>query len=119
MSGLQQHGGGCHCGAVRYTVATDLSQVIECNCSHCKAKGFLLTFVPPEQFELLQGADKLAECRFNTRKIRHLFCQDCGVQPLAEGKGADGASQWAINVRCLDDVDLGALAPMQWDGASH
>jgi hypothetical protein len=30
------HGGGCHCGRVRYEVATDLGTVIECNCSHCR-----------------------------------------------------------------------------------
>src|SRR5437868_2213210 len=36
--------GGCDCGAVRFTVATDMAMVVECNCSHCSKKGFILSF---------------------------------------------------------------------------
>ena len=39
------HKGSCHCGKVAYEVETDLEQVIECNCSICRRKGYLLTFV--------------------------------------------------------------------------
>ncbi len=119
MPEAHEHTGGCHCGAVRYTVVTDMAQVIECNCSHCKAKGFLLTFVPPEQFELIQGDDKLTEYRFNTGKIRHQFCGVCGVESFAEGTGPDGQSMVAINLRCVEGVDPDALTTMKWDGANH
>ena len=65
---------------------SDIGTVISCNCSHCARKGFLLTFIPPEQFELLSGEDALTEYRFNTHNIAHLFCRDCGAQPFARGK---------------------------------
>jgi hypothetical protein len=119
MTEARQHQGGCHCGAVRYRVTTDMAQLIECNCSHCKKKGFLLTFVTPDQFDLEKGADKLTEYRFNTGAIRHLFCQVCGVESFAEGIRPDGQPMKAINVRCLDDIDLAALSPMPFDGASR
>ena len=80
MPEASERQGGCHCGAVRYTVTTDLAQVIECNCSHCAKKGFLLTFVPQDRFTLASGEDSLTEYRFNTHKIAHLFCKVCGVQ---------------------------------------
>ena len=47
--------GGCHCGAVRFSCEADLSTVLECNCSHCSKKGFLLVFVPQQQFRLTSG----------------------------------------------------------------
>lgn len=38
--------GSCHCGQVAFTVEGELAQAIECNCSHCSRKGYLLWFVP-------------------------------------------------------------------------
>jgi hypothetical protein len=118
MAEPQQVQGGCHCGAVRFAATVDLGQVIECNCSHCASKGFLLTFAPREQFELLSGAESLTEYRFNTHKIAHLFCRTCGVQAHGLGEGAGGVKMAAVNVRCLDDVDPKTLTITAVDGAA-
>lgn len=112
------HRGGCHCGAVRFEAVSDLETVIECNCSHCKAKGLLLTFVSPENFNLIAGADELTDYRFNTHKISHVFCKTCGVQSFGHGETPGGVKMAAINVRCLDDVDLGGLTLTPVDGKS-
>src|SRR3546814_3233895 len=73
--------GSCHCGAVSYTVEGDIPDTaMSCNCSHCRRKGFLLTFVPIDQFRLESGADKLASYKFNKHNIDHQFCADCGCQ---------------------------------------
>jgi hypothetical protein len=106
---MQTYKGGCHCGAVRYEVEADLSHVIECNCSHCSAKGLLLTFVPRTQFKLLSGEDKLTEYRFHHKTIAHMFCKICGVQSFAYGQKKDGTPTVAINVRALDGVDIKSL----------
>ena len=103
------HTGGCHCGAVRYEVDGDLSSVIECNCSHCAKKGFLLAFTPRGAFALKSGQDQLSEYTFNTGKIRHFFCKACGVQSFAHGVAPDGSEMAAINVRCVDGLDISAL----------
>ena len=43
------HTGSCHCGQVRYTIeAGEIPGAMECNCSHCQRKGYLLWFVPRE-----------------------------------------------------------------------
>lgn len=108
--------GGCHCGAVKYEVEADLSHTMACNCSHCEKKGFILSFVPAEQFTLLSGEDMLTEYRFNKKVIAHLFCKVCGVQPFGRGTNSDGKKTVAINVRSLDDVDLTLLHPTEFDG---
>lgn len=118
MAEMQSVEGGCHCGAVRFRADVDLSGVAECNCSHCSKKGFILAFTPSSRFELLSGEDRLAEYRFNTKKIAHLFCSVCGVQPFGRGEGPDGTKMAMVNVRCLDNVDLAALHPAQVDGKS-
>ena len=113
----EKRSGGCHCGKVRYEVELDLSEsVLECNCSHCEAKGMLLSFVPAERFTLLKGEDALSDYRFNTGKIQHRFCKTCGVQCFGQGEKPDGTPTYAINVRTIDDIDLAALTRKPFDG---
>jgi len=116
MSGMKAYSGGCHCKRVRFDVTADLSNVISCNCSHCQAKGFLLTFTPTSNFTLKSGEEALTEYRFNKKHIEHVFCEDCGVQPFARAKAPDGTDTIAVNVRCLDDVDIAGLKPVPVDG---
>lgn len=108
-----KHTGGCHCGTVRYEVETDLTDLIECNCSHCHKKGFILKFADKDAFTLISGADSLVEYQFNKKQIRHLFCKTCGVQSFAEGVSFPKV---AINVRCLDDVDTKSLTISPFNG---
>lgn len=105
--------GGCHCGKVQYEIEAEISSVIECNCSHCAKKGFLLTFIPKESFTLISGANDLTEYLFNKKTIRHVFCATCGVESFAEGIAFP---QMAINVRCLDGIDLSSLTINAYNG---
>ena len=112
----QAHEGGCHCGAVRYTATLDLTEpVIACNCSICQAKGLLLSFVPGDKLNIREGEGELATYLFNTKKIAHRFCRNCGVEVFGqvEGQGA------AVNVRTLDGVQIDGLKQQPFDGASR
>lgn len=111
--------GGCQCGAVRYEVTTDLDNAISCNCSRCAKLGAILAFAPADAFKLLSGDDAQTEYRFNKKVIEHLFCSTCGIESFARGFLPDGAPIVAINVRCLDDVDVTALTPKPVDGRSY
>jgi hypothetical protein len=106
--------GGCHCGRVRFRVTASLDRVSECNCSMCAKKGFLHLIVPPQQFQLLSGADALATYEFNTRVAKHHFCRVCGIHsfyvPRSDPDKID------VNVRCLDGVDPAALPITRFDG---
>lgn len=116
MAELTHYTGSCHCGAVTFAVDMALEGVVSCNCSHCSRKGFLLAFVPADQFTLLSGQEALSEYRFNRKAIAHKFCKHCGVQAFSYGAMPDGAPARAINVRCLDEVDIAALPIQQVDG---
>lgn len=111
--------GSCHCGAVTFTVDADPPRAaVSCNCSHCRRKGFLLAFFPADKFNLESGSDALREYKFNTHKIRHLFCEKCGTEPFAYGANPDGSPVRAVNLRCVPSVDLDALDLQRYDGAS-
>lgn len=113
------HKGGCHCGNVRYSVEiARFEPVISCNCSICQKRGSLLTFVPADRFTLEKGEGALTEYLFNKHVIHHKFCSTCGILSFANGKGPDGRAMVAINVRCLDDIDLKALEIIEFDGRS-
>ena len=98
--------GSCHCGTVRFTVQGDVGQAIECNCSHCSRKGLLLWFVPRDAFAVSSGSERLTTYTFNKHVIGHQFCATCGCQPFALGRKPDGSEMAAINIRCLEGIDL-------------
>jgi hypothetical protein len=108
--------GSCHCGQVKFEAEGEIGSVIECNCSYCSRKGLLLWFVPRAQMTLRDGADKLTPYKFNKHQIDHQFCSNCGCQAFSFGKDPAGNEVAAINVRCLENIDLGSLTRHAYDG---
>jgi hypothetical protein len=116
---VSKHQGGCHCGAVRYTVEVDpTADALACNCSMCGRAGTYLQFVPADKFTLDKGEENLTDYQFNKHKIHHLFCKTCGIKSFARGEGPRGPPV-AVHNRCLDDVDTFALKTQQFDGRSR
>lgn len=113
---MATYSGGCHCGKVAFEVEGELEQAMDCNCSMCQKRGGLLWFVPRDKFTLKTAADDAGTYHFHTGKIDHHFCPHCGISPYSEGKDAEGSEMAAINVRCLDDVDLASLKIVPIDG---
>jgi len=112
------HQGSCHCGQITFEIEGDINQVLECNCSHCDRKGFLLWFVPRAQLRLTTPEASLSTYTFNKHVIKHHFCAKCGCAPFGFGKDPSGAETAAVNVRCLSAVDRSKLKVMQYDGRS-
>ena len=119
LRAMQTYSGGCHCGKVRYQVQLELTTAMECNCSHCQKAGYLLAFVPPEQFTLESGEDQLNDYQFNKKVIHHTFCRGCGIKSFGTGQRPDGAKMYAVNVRCLDGIDLAQIPRTPYDGRSR
>lgn len=110
--------GGCHCGSVVFEVQGELERAMSCNCSICSRKGSLLWFVPRESFHLLGDDEAAATYTFNKHVIKHRFCPNCGIHPYGEGVGPDGREMAAVNIRCLDGIDLDSVQVDQFDGRS-
>lgn len=115
---MSLHRGRCHCGKVSFEVETKLEGLIECNCSHCYRKGFVLSFVPRGSFRLIEGEGETTSYFFNQHKIEHQFCKTCGVQPFGFGKAPDGSDVVAINIRSLEDVEPWSWSAKRVDGRS-
>jgi hypothetical protein len=111
--------GSCHCGRVAFEVEGELGQALECNCSHCSRKGYLLWFVPRSQLRLTTPESALATYTFNKHVIQHHFCPSCGCAPFGSGVDPQGLATAAVNVRCLEGVDLVALKRIPFDGRSR
>jgi len=112
------YSGSCHCGRIAFEVDDEFLEVKECNCSHCSRKGYLMWFVPRAQLRLTSGEGEYATYRFNRHVIAHHFCPTCGCAAFATGNDRSGTATAAINVRCLEGVDLGALKRVSVDGRS-
>jgi hypothetical protein len=111
------HKGSCHCGQIQFEVQGSFTEAIECNCSHCSRKGYLLWFVPRAQLALRSPESSLSTYTFNKHVIKHHFCPKCGCAPFGFGV-SQGAEMAAINVRCLEDVDLSSIERKAVDGRS-
>ncbi|MBV7262764.1 GFA family protein [Photobacterium sp. WH77] len=110
--------GSCHCGNVAFEVEGDIQEALACNCSICQRKGSLLWFVPRSELKLLSQDSAASTYTFNKHVIQHRFCPTCGIHPYGEGSDPQGNAMAAINIRCLDDIDLDAIPVTHFDGRS-
>lgn len=110
--------GSCHCGQIAYEVEGELTGAMACNCSMCQRKGILMWFVPRANLQLLTPASQMSTYTFNKHHIKHHFCPRCGIHPFGEATDPAGNSMAAVNVRCIDGVDLASIPVQHHDGRS-
>src|SRR5690606_8667688 len=106
--------GSCHCGRVRFQLDARLDYAMECNCSICQRVGALWHGASDGNLRITAGGDELACYQFNTMTAKHYFCRHCGVHPFTRPRL--DPTRWAVNVRCLEDVDGATLPLHHFDG---
>lgn len=111
--------GGCHCGKIAFEVEGEIDGAMACNCSMCSRKGSLLWFTTRDKLTLLTPEDGIGTYTFNKHVIRHRFCAICGIHPYAEGTDPKGNATAAINIRCLEGIDLEKVPVQHFDGRSY
>lgn len=112
------HKGSCHCGRVAFQVEGEIKGAMACNCSICSRKGALMWFVPREALQLQSPDEAASTYEFNKHVIKHRFCPTCGIHPYGEGTDPKGNRMTAINLRCIEGLDLAALPVQNFDGRS-
>jgi hypothetical protein len=125
----RRYQGSCHCQAVRYEAAFDLSAGSNrCNCSICAKSRAWFLFVKDADFKLLAGEYMLSKYEWlppgqEASGLAFRFCSRCGIRVFASGElEALGGRFHAIHVPTLDDVDPVELAnaPLNYfDQADH
>ena len=121
-----KHKGSCHCGRVRFEVEAEIDHVRVCDCSICRRRGALNFRVPRENLQLLTAWDDLVLYQWGSRTARDYFCPTCGILPFRRPadptpaelrEGAQPFDGWAINIRCLEGVDLDAFPVKRIEGS--
>jgi hypothetical protein len=115
---MTTHTGSCHCGSIAFEVDGEIDSALACNCSMCGRRGSLLWFVPRASLRLTTPESAAATYTFNKHLIQHRFCPTCGIHPYGEGTAPDGNAMAAINLRCVEGVDLDAIPVHRYDGRS-
>jgi hypothetical protein len=110
--------GSCHCGRIAFEVEGIIDRAISCNCSMCQRRGSLLWFVPHDKLRLLTPAEDVSTYTFNKHDIQHHFCNVCGIQLYGEGIDPKGNRIAAINIRCIEGIDLDEIPVSRFDGRS-
>jgi hypothetical protein len=89
---LTSYHGGCHCGAVTFTVRIpSLSDhnVNRCNCSICSHNGYLLVYPKRTDVDFHTGYDTMISYCFGDKMRPHKFCPTCGSSVMIEPDGRD------------------------------
>ena len=110
--------GSCHCGRIAFEVEGEIQGAMACNCSMCQRRGSLLWFVPHDKLALKTPPEDMSTYMFNKHVISHRFCRVCGIHPFGEGTDPRGNKMAAINIRCLEGIDLDAVPVQHFDGRS-
>jgi len=110
--------GSCHCGRIAFKVEGTLTEVMSCNCSLCQRKGSLMWFVPRNKVQFLAPDENASSYTFHKHIIKHRFCPVCGVHTHGESTDPKNNRMIAINIRCLEKIDLDSIPVMQCDGRS-
>jgi hypothetical protein len=109
--------GSCHCGKIAYTADVEPKEGMRCNCSICRRKGHVLCFITPDTFKLETPRENIGTYTFKSHVIQHHFCKTCGCSPFNEGKDQKGNPMIAVNLNCVDGIDLTQVKITDYDGA--
>jgi hypothetical protein len=110
--------GTCHCGRIRFEVDAQIDHVRECDCSICHRRGALNFRVPKEALRLLTPWEDLSLYQWGSMTAKDFFCPTCGILPFRRpsdptqqehSQGVEPFDGWAINVRCLEGIDVSSL----------
>lgn len=110
--------GSCHCGRIRFEVHAEIDHVRACDCSICRRRGALTFRVPKDALRLRTPLDNLSLYEWGSRTAKDYFCPTCGILPFRHPsdptaqerrEGLQSFDGWAVNVRCLEGVDLESI----------
>lgn len=114
--------GSCHCGFVTFEIDADIDHVRECDCSICTKRGALMHRISEADFRLQTPLVTLSLYEWGTHTAKDYFCPNCGILPFRRPShpsdeelcnGTPYFDGWAVNIRCLDRVDLSAIPRKQ------
>jgi len=105
----------CHCGAVRFEIASKPTSVTECNCSICRRLGVRWAYYHPDEVKVLCEPGATAVYMWNEKCIEFHHCVTCGCTTHYEGLGED--PRRVVNARLMNPDDIRGVPIRHFDGA--
>ena len=111
----------CHCGGVEAEVKlpeNGFEKLIRCNCSICKRKGFIMSFVGLDDLKIVKGEELVKLYQFHSKVAKHFFCSNCGVHTHANPRS--NPKIFMVNVACIEGIKPFNLGDIKVnDGENH
>src|SRR5215510_683511 len=112
--------GGCHCGNVELTFATDQPPealaIRACQCSFCTRHGARTVTDRQGRLEIRVGSpSELSRYQFGLRTSEFLLCKRCGVYLAAVLTTPEGNCYATLNINALDAGRRFTQAPVAVD----
>jgi hypothetical protein len=82
------------------------------------AQGIALVVCASRTGDCAHTGSDIGTYTFNKHIIKHRFCQTCGIHPYGEGTDPKGNKIAAINLRCIEGIDLESVPVQNFDGRS-
>jgi hypothetical protein len=115
--------GECNCGAVRYRIDSDLTDVIQCHCSICRratgSSGIAVVLAPIDSFSWVAGQDHIATWRKPDADWQIWFCRICGSPVPGKNDAtrmfvpASSLTEGGESLKVSDHIWVGSKA--RWD----
>ena len=99
----------CHCGEIEaeIKISGKLEKLVRCNCSICKRKGTIMSFVKNDDFKIIKGLKKLKLYQFHSKTAKHFFCSNCGI--YTHHNPRINPKMTGFNLGCIDEIDTFTL----------
>ena len=111
----------CHCGEVQGEIQLPkegLKTKRRCNCTLCKRKGAVMTFVKVKDLQIKSGSEQLTKYQYHTKVAEHFFCKICGI--YTHHKMRSNPNMYGINAACIEGIDPYKLDDIEiFDGINH
>lgn len=106
--------GSCHCQQVKFECELNLEQPTMCNCSYCLKRNAV--HHATGEIKILTGEEAFKCYQFSTMKVKHNFCQHCGIFIFLVAPALP--APYYVNLCTLENCDWQSLPMQYFDGAS-
>ena len=96
----------CHCKKVHIELKLEngVEELVRCNCSLCKRRGYIMAKIKLENLKIIKGNDQLKVYKFGKKHLaEHFFCKNCGI--YTHHRSYTNPKNYEYNVACIDNID--------------
>lgn len=113
---MPDHAGSCHCGAVKFSISGEITELTTCDCSLCVKKNAVMTKVHESRFSLHTPWKHVSKYQWNTGVAEHYFCNRCGIYTFHRKRSQP--DHIGVNIFCLDGFDPRTVPVRATEGAN-